>query len=449
MNNSYYEFLVNNRDKIESERIELFLNHILKIFKENYQYFCDNPRAKYDLVYSELAKYGVNFNTDIYVDNGNIKIVDIKSYNFFQRLENDFKYNKNIKVFCDEKNDFLQFTTGDLPDYIEFEKIYLSLDAKHIYKGTKDLFCFISSLGVSHLSKIARIIRSDNIVIRIKRSDKENLNKILEFIQNNQYIQEGMNPLNPFLPSENGVAHIYDNGGSYNSEVAKCIMNCVFASVNDNSISLDQFKNYVNSLEQPSNISILNKHLLNVKINEQAAITDNIFKTYLNIGYKQTIQALVIALREGNTEYLNNQCSAQKLLNQIYEVVETMGYDVFNISQEDIIKLYLSNLTRDYQKQILDLAVNVTSIKHGSDWTLQSIRWFINDDSVTGFSRTDLDGNGGYRDWVSKYVNRYDVYDIITQSLKEQDIDISNKSYESVLYDYTVTGLKDVNHYTY
>lgn len=184
------------------------------------QYFLDqikefaisNPYQEIDsdFIYSNL----IGFN----IKNSQCPYHDI-SYNYNDWIER-YKNNPDIKVFTTEsRKHFLWYIKGKtLGNEI---KLYIPLDKEHIKEGANQLFDFISSTKMNHQSKIADIIRNDNIVIRV--DTLEDAQTIIDYINNNMYLKEGMIRVNPFLPSCNGVGITMDNTYSYNSTVCKII----------------------------------------------------------------------------------------------------------------------------------------------------------------------------------------------------------------------------------
>ncbi len=47
-------------------------------------------------------------------------------------------------------------------------KLYIPLDARHIYRGVDQIFNFLSENDISHVSKVGSAIRNDDIVIRLE-----------------------------------------------------------------------------------------------------------------------------------------------------------------------------------------------------------------------------------------------------------------------------------------
>lgn len=136
-----------------------------------------------------------------------------------------FESNSNIRVFVDpEQSYFCQFLSADgkAGSSKEHLKLYVPLDSEHIEKGAKEIFEFLSNQGISHESKIATHIRFDNIVIRL--IDPKAVSTLINFINNNSYIQEGLLPANPFAFNINRIALAIDGRLSYNTTLSTLIL---------------------------------------------------------------------------------------------------------------------------------------------------------------------------------------------------------------------------------
>lgn len=112
-------------------------------------------------------------------------------------------------------------------------KVYIPLDADHIERGVNEIFDFLDKNNISHLSKVGQKIRFDDVVVRLVH--KEDLNKLLEFIKNNKYIQEGLIKPNSFAYNEDNIALACDGSLSYNAVLSNYIMLYMkkLASVNE------------------------------------------------------------------------------------------------------------------------------------------------------------------------------------------------------------------------
>ena len=215
------------------QRIDEFLKYLRDICEQNPNYeLTDNN------IYGLLTGLGI----PIYENHKEIK----QNFNkWVSQFKNDYRCNvfvsPNWRYFC-------QFISSDniAKNSKEHLKVYVPLDSSHIEKGAIDLFKFLANEGISHLSKIGSHVRFDDIVIRLINT--EDLEKLLNFISNNRYIQEGLLPANPFTFSKNGIAMAVDGYLSYNSTVTTLIR----LYINDkntkkllNTINVDDFYAFI------------------------------------------------------------------------------------------------------------------------------------------------------------------------------------------------------------
>lgn len=180
------------------ERINDFLNLIKEIAKSNIE-------VDANLVYSNL----------IMLDS-----VCEPISNYFDIWIERFKDYKNIDVFVSNNNPcFCEFIneSGNVNAYFKL-KIYIPLNKKHIYKGVNNIFDYLSSNNIYHESKVSNKTRFDDVVIRLENI--EDLNKLLTFINNDDYIKDGLILPNPFAFIYNNIAITWDGDDSYNMNVS-------------------------------------------------------------------------------------------------------------------------------------------------------------------------------------------------------------------------------------
>ena len=197
---------------MNKERIDNFLK-ILATLRMEYTLSSSN-------IYHELI------NIDIDDDNYNKSISGENQSNesTFSRWYNYYKDNPNIDAFVSPNwRYFCQFISRDekAKNTTEHIKIYIPLDINHIEEGAKKIFDFITDNNISHVSKIGSKIRFDNIVIRVtKEKDAE---KIIEFVNSDSYLKEGLIKPNPFAFQKDGIALACDGNISYNDTLAQLI----------------------------------------------------------------------------------------------------------------------------------------------------------------------------------------------------------------------------------
>ena len=232
------------------ERIDQFLKFWRDICIENSDYYINKED-----IYSRLVRLGIDYKKDYKVD-----LTDT-----FDKWIEYYSNNPNIMVFNSPNwQYFCQFRSRDnkttrAKNHI---KIYIPLDSEHIEKGAEMLFDFISVNNISHVSKIGKKIRFDDIVIRVV--DEYDARKILNFVNNNKYIQEGLLKPNPFAYSQDGIALACDGYISYNNVISHLINAYIVDKKGKdlNDVGFNDFYNFV--------IDIYNKEFI---LNQ-----DNIFR---------------------------------------------------------------------------------------------------------------------------------------------------------------------------
>ena len=172
--------------------------------------------AMHDAIYKRLVRIGIDSES---------QKRDISNEGMFDRWISRFKNQPNINVFVE--NDwryFCQFTNNpEVFDHGRKEaiKIYVPLDIEHLEQGANQIFDFLAAKNISHASKIGKHLRVDNIVIRV--SNEEDAKEVLNFINKNKYIQEGLCNPNPFAYNNGKISMTCDRNLSYNNTIASLI----------------------------------------------------------------------------------------------------------------------------------------------------------------------------------------------------------------------------------
>lgn len=159
---------------------------------------------------------------------------------------------------------FCQFISKDNQARMAREhiKMYIPLDGNHIEKGAKMIFDFLEKNKISHLSKIGREIRFDNIVVRL--INPEDAKKLIQFVSSNPYLQEGLIKPNPFAFQQNGIAMAVDGSLSFNqtvSQLLKAYMDYKRDSRSLNNVNVDEFYGFIRKLYMDQFITHRNDRL--------------------------------------------------------------------------------------------------------------------------------------------------------------------------------------------
>ena len=210
----------------KTEKMDEFLKYYAKVFKQN-----PSLQINKDIIYAGLMNYGL----DEHEQNQSIRPLFDK---WIKRYDN-----KKLDVFhSTRQNRFLQFH-NDGYSKSDYVKIYLSFGADDIEECVNIIFDYIDKNNFKTLSKVADITRSDSVVLRI--CEIEDAKKIINFINNNQYLKSKAKEVNPFTIQNGIVGMANDRKLSYNETVAYLIQD-YYKSIEDlNRVSIDDFKNYM------------------------------------------------------------------------------------------------------------------------------------------------------------------------------------------------------------
>ena len=347
------------------EKINEFLLFWRDIVKEN-----PNLRLTNDMVYNKLIKMNVNkadlsinLQTNYYNENNN-------KQSTFDEWINYYKKNSNINVFCDPNwKYFCQFKSNqDIINFTNHIKIYIPLDYKHIENGAKMIFDFLAYNNIPHCSKIAKEIRFDDIVIRL--INPKDADKLIQFVTNNAYIQQGLIQPNPFAIQKNGLALACDGRISYNNTITNLI-----------TYYIKKCK-YLNQLDHV-NIYDFYNFILNVYQNEDLLKTifpiadENLIKNY-----KQVLE-LILSVQHPSFTY------------EAYIEHYKRSNEKQNNNKEDILKKAIITTTIKYDDQQSTVAL-IQVIKN------KNYTYFTNDNNA----RTEL-----------LSLTPYDIKNIIINSL--------------------------------
>ena len=224
------------------KEIDSFLKYYAEILKQN-------PGRDYgpSFWYAQLSGYrytNEEYNTDIR-DCWNDLI------NYF-RIDPNRPANQNLNVYNDSRQTrFLQFASDQESPAKEFYKMYISFDKEHIGPAAKLIFDFVRKNGMESHSKLSDTLRCDSIVMRIV--GEENIVKLLNFINNNDYLVRNARLTNPFMLRIGKVGIAYDAHLSFNETLAEVLYNYFYIKVNSrslDSVSYEDFASYAKNYEK-------------------------------------------------------------------------------------------------------------------------------------------------------------------------------------------------------
>lgn len=125
-------------------------------------------------------------------------------------------------------------------------KLYLNLPYENLEEGVTRIFDYLNSHNIENHSKVADVRRADEIVLRIPK--KEDVIKVLNYINNDPFFLKHSKSPNPFIPRYGIVGVAYDYLESYNGVVSDLLSQYFSTKTKNkelNSISLKDFTNFV------------------------------------------------------------------------------------------------------------------------------------------------------------------------------------------------------------
>lgn len=363
------------------DEMQMFLNTILEFVFENSDKKVDN-----NLIYSLMCHYYTIDNLSSFVFEKHRIVQDNYYQKWIDRYEN-IKKRENVDITVSPwvGGKFVNFSSGYTKN--NEIKMYIPLDYNHIYEGANRLFDFIIANKITHNSKIASFIRSDNVVVRI--DTLADMEKIINFVNNDSYIREGMLKVNPFLANYNGIGLAMDNCYSYNTETAKII-----ASFLNN--VLDSTNYYTDS------------NGINIKRKVKDLFTVENFHNYL--------EKMIPMMQKKEDEDLVDIISLlSKTTSKNFSI-----NDFYNHANKKLIDKY------DYGKQkiidplfYLERAININSIFYPG-YEIQSLNKLLIDNNFDAFTRKEY-----VRDSLLKYIaplSKTKIINMMKEKLKDDNI---------------------------
>ena len=351
-------------------------NKIEELFKSILD-FCqiNNKDLTEGVVYDFLRFYGLK---SIDKAKDNPKDISHMFEKWSKKVNNRLFGKKNIYYYLFPNSDFCGFKSRkEDSSNKEWFKIYVAVDYDHIKKSVNSLIDFLNSqTEFIYDMKVAKKMRSDNIVIRVK--NENHVQSILDFIKTNLTIQKGLNPQNPLMPNINGIGLINDFGGSYNDFMAGIV--CDFLKQNDD-LSYESFVNYLkkvpphwqylnvmekyfgykNKYKKEEKTEIKNNYVDNLmpKIESlfQASYktVDKYEKEGNLVGVNQLKIALMCLLKRNDYNYFTNDDNVRVTLQQNVLPMEVISVIKMSINTpiddiELLMNTYVNNIYEYYKK---------------------------------------------------------------------------------------------------
>lgn len=420
-----------------------------------------------------------------------IKNLSISPLFYYEDWQKALGNNKNLSVSF-RGNYWTTFKNREdiLYETKRYIKIYFSLDHKHLFEGVKQLITYLISENIIHTSKSTSCVRADNVIIRLKYDDYESLKKVVKFIECNKYLQEGKNKLNPFLPIFGSVAVMYDDGRSYNKELASLIATYINTYAMEGKINFDNFVKYIKSNKEDDSIFLETfenaffKKGKYQQILEQDTKTENlesliksnkdpremlefaIIVAFEKYSKSQAISAIENALKgdydffsrkgydsQGNEikirSYLQANISPEQLKKYILEnsVIEQ------DATLEDIIRNYVDGIIYKYKGCILEDALFATAFKYEDDKFKIKDRaheyYFRGDANQIVSFNEEIRSNYNFRESVVNNIASDKTCEVVESILYKNGIDYLTKSLTEKFSDFAAIIISKINNKKY
>lgn len=345
-------------------------------------------------------------------------------------------------------------------------KIYLPLDSKHLFEGVKQVFSYLEKENISHTSKATSLARADNVIIRIDSNDIESLKKIYKFIKNNPYIQEGINQVNPFLPTVGKLGVMIDDGRSYNMQMSELIAIYINNYAKDSKIDFSNFAKFINEQKKSDPVFLETfKNAFFEKSQYQQTIESEEYSNRINIdiktpldflefaillsfekyGKQQAVRAIKNAL-EGNYDYFSRigydrdgrEVKVRESLPGIVSPQLLKGYILQNnlfteeSNIDNIITNYVDSVIYRHKGKILEDALYATAIKmfDNKAYVEKRIRDYSEKGDSCSFSRFNdsVRPNYNFRESVLQNISPSKTFSVIESILYNKGIKYTNKS---------------------
>lgn len=388
------------------DEIDEFLKHYSSLFSQN-----PELEIKSDTFYNGLAMYGLS---DFDKENKGIKFYWMDWILYFQTK-------KNIKVYFDPRQDyFLQFHNNksfsvSSQSNVDFVKIYVPFKKRNMRENVETLFDFLEKNDIEHYSKVSDMLRSDSVVLRIK--NMEDAEKVMEFIDNNEELNNAITNTNPFVMRENKVGLAMDDLLSYNSIVAYLLKEYFIKCKESNysNVDLNSFRSYV--------INFYNDTFINGRNLENFRYSDIFLSSYENsykdyhdlsgclLNYYQVVKLIITSLDETKTldDYKNHyrDCNDPEVLKSLNKYFNDKIKNPVEVSnEEDVTKKVL-------YKEILDAYIIYASKKYGPENVIIYLNSYIYQNNDVAITRDE-----GFRDKFLKYLPKHLILEIIQNDLE-------------------------------
>ncbi len=400
----------------------------------------------------------IEFLRDIIVDNNN-KIIKKYIYNMIvntnystdnilENISDDntifdnwiryFKYDKNIIVKNNSEYFSLKSKKYNKDYLIGSIKLYVPINKERIEISVKKIFDYIKNENINCCSKVFPTIRNDNIVIRV--FDIDSCEKIIKFVNNNEYIKSGLLDLSPFVVNYQNIGITVDLNCSYHDILADKLYKYFLKLKKEDRFSdasTSDFKKYllerverekdehikivinllIDNLDGNTDIDTIIKYINVVKTK---ILEDLIFDIYNIYGYDETLNMMKdynnisnVNVDNNNKKYFNIYIKISdynKIINGDYQnKLDNILFKYSGYTKEKLEQLYTVKKEKFYNT-IID-----TFKKYNC---YQEIKLYIKE----YINNVEYDYSKTWLKTIYKDISRYDVNNIIKNRIKKENI---------------------------
>ena len=418
------------------------IDNFLKCFAEIVR---DNPKYNFDpdFWYAQLSGYGyTNEESSTYIRDQWDELIE------HFKVDPNKPDNYNLNVYNDARQTrFLQIRNARLDSKSsDFYKMYISFDKEHIIPATKLIFDFVRNNGMRSASKLSERLRSDSIVLRIENED--DVVKLLNFINNNDYLVRNARVANPFIFRMGKVGLAYDANLSYNETVSEVLYNYFYIKRLTNSldsVSYEDFASYAKSYGTAmysSGEAI--EYISNLQSFKNCEQGRGMSKADVHDNYKKILDLIGKSVQKDFTindffELIN------KYKNKRFEDnIRSIGTPTERLDQNDINEA-ITLRTDNVEQKLLDEYINYALSKYRSiDVIADALRVYSTGTKITSITR-DKNFRERFRNTIwPTHIHTLTSNDINAYVLKIHNNKI-DKIFEGLVETYRKYGLEQLN----
>jgi len=341
------------------------------------------------------------------------RLIDISK--IFNSLQENNKSNPKIDVFADPNwNYFCQFVSKNVIEKFNKNpiKIYVPLKKRNIEKNIKKIFDFITTNNIEHCSKLAKNIRTDNLVIRVY--DKEDADKIINFINNDLELNDDMYNPNPFTINEGKIGLAMDRILSYNTILSKYIEEYI------------KYENEKNVLASEDGF----RFFLEIKLDEILRIEDLSQQIKMcEERDKKNIPHYLKSLEEITT--LLVKVLKKETKEDIYQYFKDVNDANYNRGKGRIYAHFSYEKLYKHNHELLKELITVTNEKYGYIQTKKTLEAYKNNGELNYITRTNdlrekVESSESFRTYLSLIDIEKEMMAIIPK--KNSEVETSKES---------------------